>query len=212
VSTSPLPAVLVLTDRRAAAAAGHALTHVVAACTGLDVAVVVREKDLPGPARAVLAAEVADAARAAGVALVVASDELLAAQVGARGLHLAATDAMPVGWDGWVGRSCHDHNELGGATADGVDYVTVSPVYETSSKPGYGPALGTDGLRRLASGSTVPVYALAGVDADTAGACVAAGAYGVAVQGAVMGAPDPGDVVARTAAAVHAARREGALP
>jgi thiamine-phosphate diphosphorylase len=210
VTSTGLPAVLVLTDRVAASAAGHALTDIVAACAGLDIALVVREKDLPDAARTDVAHEVADAASAAGVALVVASDIRLATTLGARGLHLASADPLPQEWDGWVGRSCHDEHELARAAVDGVDYATVSPVYETSSKPGYGPALGADGLRRLAGRAEVPVYALAGVTADRAGACVAAGAHGVAIQGAIMGASDPATVIERTVGAVHAARRERA--
>jgi thiamine-phosphate pyrophosphorylase len=198
--------VLVLTDRRAAAEAGHDLTEIVEGCAGLDVAVVVREKDLPGDDRAVLAAAVAGAARRAGVPLIVASDPELGARVAAAGVHLAAVDALPSRRQGWVGRSCHDAIELARAEADGVDYVTLSPIFETPGKPGYGPALGTDGLRELAAGTDRAVYALAGITAARAGACVAAGAHGVAVQGAVMAAPDPAAEAGRLVAAVHEAR------
>lgn len=206
MSVAVLPAVLVLTDRVAAAEAGHDLVDVVAGCAGHDVAVVFREKDLPRQDRAALATTVADAARVAGVPMIVASDPGLASLVAASGVHLAAVDARPTGWDGWVGRSCHDRTELARALAEGDDYVTLSPIYESPGKPGYGPALGPDGLGELTAGIELPVYALAGISASRAGACVAAGAHGVAVQGAVMTAPDPGVEVGRLAAAVHEAR------
>ncbi len=35
------------------------------------------------------------------------------------------------------------------ASAEGCDYVTVSPVFPSASKPGYGPALGASGLAAL---------------------------------------------------------------
>jgi thiamine monophosphate synthase len=73
------------------------------------------------------------------------------------------------------------------------DYVTLSPIFLTSSKPGYGPALGTHILSVRASR---PIVALGGVDdAAKAAACREAGAAGVAVMGAVMRAADPAAVV-----------------
>jgi thiamine-phosphate pyrophosphorylase len=63
-------------------------------------------------------------------------------------------------------------------------------VYPTPTKPGYGPALGPDRAAALAGG--VPWLALGGVhSAQRAAACAAAGASGIAVLGAVMGAGDP---------------------
>jgi thiamine monophosphate synthase len=78
----------------------------------------------------------------------------------------------------------------------GLEYVTVSPVYPSASKPGYGPPLGLSTLRNWCAACAVPVLALGGVDsADRAGACVRAGAAGVAVMGTVMRAADPAAVV-----------------
>ena len=74
-------------------------------------------------------------------------------------------------------------------------------MFATTSKPGYGPALGIDGLaagcRTVAEvGSPLGVYALGGIGPAQAAACLAAGAAGVAVMGLVMRADDPGAVVA----------------
>jgi thiamine-phosphate diphosphorylase len=184
-----LPALLVLTDRRIAAEAGHSLPALVSTLAGLDVAVVLREKDLPYAARAALGREVASAAADAGVPLIVASSVELALELGAAGVHLAASDA-PASC-GLVGRSCHDERELARAAAEGADYATVSPVFPTSTKPGYGPALGVDGLSRLARGAGLPVYALGGIGPGRVAACVEAGAHGVALLGAAMTPRDP---------------------
>lgn len=74
--------------------------------------------------------------------------------------------------------------------------MTLSPVWETASKPGYGPALGVEGLAAaVAAVPGLPVYALGGIGPGRVAACVEAGAVGVAVMGAVMGAVDPGAVV-----------------
>ena len=85
--------------------------------------------------------------------------------------------------------------EVKDAADAGADYVTMSPIFPTQSKPGYGPALGLDGLRESAEAATVPVIALAGVDAGNAGDCLRAGSAGVAVMGEVMRGNDPGATV-----------------
>ena len=95
-----------------------------------------------------------------------------------------------------VGRSCHTLAELAAARCEGADRVTYSPVFATDSKPGYGPALGLDGLAAgCRAVPDLPVLALGGVGPERARACVAAGAAGVAIMGAVMGADDPATVV-----------------
>ncbi len=65
-------------------------------------------------------------------------------------------------------------------------------MFESASKPGYGPALGPAGLGAMAARLTIPVIALGGIAAGNAGACLQAGAAGVAVMGAVMAGADPG--------------------
>jgi thiamine-phosphate pyrophosphorylase len=80
--------------------------------------------------------------------------------------------------------------EARSAERRGADYVTLGPVFESASKPGYGPALGTHGLERIAAAVSIPVIALGGVGVARISACLAAGAAGVAVMGEVMRAAD----------------------
>ena len=76
----------------------------------------------------------------------------------------------------------------------GADYATLSPIFATPSKPGYGPALGPAALR-AARACGLPVIALGGVTAETARPCHEAGAAGIAVMGGLMRSRDPaGDV------------------
>jgi thiamine monophosphate synthase len=99
-----------------------------------------------------------------------------------------------VGPDGGllVGRSCHHRGELARLSIE--DYVTVSPIHPTATKPGYGPPLTAAGAAAL--GSPVPWLALGGIDsADRAATCATVGAAGVAVLGAVMRADDPAAAV-----------------
>lgn len=178
-----LPGLLVLTDRTQCA--GPLLDVLAAAVDGGARAVVLREKDLPEEERAALA----DALRAlldpVGGVLVQAG---IAGPAGPAAVHLTSNDPFPSTRPPLVGRSCHSADELARAEAEGCDYVMLSPVFPTPSKPGYGPALGLDGFARLLTGA-LPAYALGGVRPDDVRGCLAAGARGIAVMGPVMRDP-----------------------
>ena len=181
------PPLLVLTDR-ARCPGGDLRSTVEAAVEAGARAVVLREKDLPPAERGRLAAELR-------TLLAPVDGVLLVAGPAPPGVatHLAARDPFPAERPALVGRSCHDAAELRAAAAEGCDYVTLSPVFASASKPGYGPVLGLDGLAaHVASASGTPVYALAGVRPDDVPGCLAAGAHGVAIMGAAM--RDPGAV------------------
>jgi thiamine-phosphate pyrophosphorylase len=185
---------MVVTDRRQARAP---LPEVVAAAVAGGARwVLLREKDLPYAERVALADELGRVLASAGGRLIVAGPDPL----GGDAVHLAAADPYPPDTGGQrgqgllVGRSCHDAPELDRLSIE--DYATVSPVYASASKPGYGPGLGLDGLRALCRRTSRPVLALGGVaTVAQVEECAAAGAAGVAVMGAVNRATDPGSVV-----------------
>lgn len=190
-----LPSLLVLTDRRQAAAS---LVEVVAEAVEAGArAVVLREKDLPRPERAALAVALAPLVHHPGGLLLSAGEAL----PGCDGIHLPsgptrATDDTGPSQGLVVGQSCHHGDELGAAEAGGVDYVTLSPVFLTGSKPGYGPPIGLERLAQLVRLTRVPVYALGGIETpEQARSCRYAGAAGVAVMGSVMRSGEPGRVV-----------------
>lgn len=205
----PSPPVLILTDRHASSRAVHDIVRDVLAAGARWI--VVREKDLGRDALTALVADiVAQAAPYAAAVLVAgAPDDAVAAarQAGAAGVHLpqdgdpsAARAAL--GGTALVGQSGHDGAEIARAQARGADYVTLSPVFASASKPGYGPALGVARWAVIAAAVDVPVLALGGITSpDDVAACRAAGAAGVAVMGAVWRAGDPGAVVAALIAA-----------
>lgn len=86
-------------------------------------------------------------------------------------------------WELWPGvangRSCHTPDEAAAAANAGYDYVFFGPVFETRSHPGEKPA-GLAALQRVCAASSIPVFALGGVNAENEARCRAAGAYGVA--------------------------------
>jgi thiamine-phosphate pyrophosphorylase len=85
-----------------------------------------------------------------------------------------------------LGRSA---STLEQALAADADFLGVGPVWETPSKHDADPAIGLDGLREICDAVDIPVVAIGGIDASNAGACIRAGAAGVAV---IRAATDPG--------------------
>lgn len=206
-STSPLPTppLLVLTDRRASVLPLRAV--VAAALAGGCRWFAVREKDLAPDGLTDLVADVVALAKPYGATVLVAgvADAAAAARIArtaaADGVHLprdgdVAAARAALGPGALVGLSTHDRQEAERAAAAGADYVTLSPVFASAGKPGYGPVLGTAGLAATSLAVDVPVVALGGITTpgDVA-ACRAAGAAGVAAMGAVARAEDPRTVV-----------------
>lgn len=157
--------------------------------------VMLREKDLPPDELLALAREIGALTSARGATLTINSD-IAAAQALKAGLHLP-TGGKPLGArsalgpKALIGQSAHSVEEAEKALDTGADYVTLSPIFASASKPGYGPALGSEGLRRVAARLQIPIVALAGIDVDNAGTCLKAGAAAVAVMGGIMRANDP---------------------
>nr|WP_179805960.1 thiamine phosphate synthase [Micromonospora purpureochromogenes] len=187
---------VVLTDRWQAR---RPLPEVVAAAVAGGVRwVVLREKDLPRPERAALAAALRPLLAEAGGTLIVAGPDPLDGDA----VHLPSAGPYPPPTLGLVGRSCHDRAELARLTTE--DYATISPVFPSRTKPGYGPPLHQDGLAELIQASPVPILALGGIDTpDQVHACVEAGAVGVAVLGTIMRAEDPTQTAATLTEAFH---------
>ena len=124
------------------------------------------------------------------LATFVVNDDVEAAiALGADGVHLGQGDdgAEAARSEGFLlGRSA---STLQQALAADADYLGVGPVWETPSKHDADPAIGLEGLREICDAVDIPVVAIGGIDASNAGACIRAGAAGVAV---IRAATDPG--------------------
>ncbi len=202
----PSPPLLVISDR---SQARRPLTEIAAAafrggCRWFSL----REKDLaPGERRALLAEIVALGRDFA--ATVTVHDDIDTAVTLETGVHLPG-GSDPAAARAWlpgklIGASAHSATEAASLIAAGADYVTVSPVFVTDSKPGYGPTLGLDGLAEAVATAKGPVIALAGIIPANAADCIKAGAAGIAVMGEVMRSEDPEATVRALVAAIAAA-------
>jgi len=201
----PTPPLLVITDRTQAPRPLLAVAQALLAggCRWISL----REPDLSHGERVDLLQRLVRCGADAGATISVHADCDAALTTGAAGLHLprhgsiAAARAC-LGDRATIGISAHDREEVRRAAGLGADYVTLSPIFETASKPKYGPSLGLSGLADLAQTAAIPVYALGGIDARNAAQCRAAGAAGVAIMGAAMRAEDAATMIRSVIAAL----------
>jgi thiamine-phosphate pyrophosphorylase len=122
--------------------------------------------------------------RELGATFVVNDDVDAALALEADGVHLGQDDpglerAVEQGL--LVGVSASDVGEAIAAERAGARYIGAGPVWSTSSKPDADQPIGLDGLAGIVDAVSVPVVAIGGIDTTNAGACIAAGACGVAV-------------------------------
>jgi len=71
------------------------------------------------------------------------------------------------------------------------DYILLSPIFDSISKPGCRAAFDPADLKRFLSRTDHTVFALGGIDAHRAATAAALGFKGIAVLGAVWGSPSP---------------------
>ena len=130
---------------------------------------------------------------------IVNDDPSLARACDADGVHVGQDDvAVPeareiLGPDAIIGLSTHSEQQI--ADAEGVDYISVGPVWETPTKEGR-PAVGLELVRFAAENSRLPFYAIGGIDPTRAPEVVEAGASRLCVVRAIRDADDPGEVAA----------------
>ncbi len=205
-----------MTDRGASLLPrGEAVEAAVAA--GVDW-VQVRERELQGREllahveAIAVAARRGAAARGGELVLLVNRRADLVLALGLDGVHLGfdgmdpATARRLLGPAARIGVSAHSPEEAAAAGAAGASYVHLAPIYSPRSKAATRPALGPAALRAARVAGAQAVLAQGGVGPENAAALWQAGAAGLAVTGAVLGAKDPG----RAAAALRRALDDAA--
>jgi thiamine-phosphate pyrophosphorylase len=205
---------LLVTDR---AQARLPLEDIIAhACAGGCRWVSLREKDLPPDEQVALAQKLAPIAKRYGARLTLHGDADLARRAGVNGVHLAATgDAAGaramLGPQALLGISIHNAAEAAALDPRVVDYAIAGPAFLTVSKPGYGPALGPDGLAAVCRAALVPIIAIGGIEPENIGDVIKPGVAGVAVMGSVMRSAEPEEMMKNLLAALAAPSRRPAL-
>ena len=89
-----------------------------------------------------------------------------------------------------LGISVHTVEEAIQVESQGADYIVLGPIYETPSKKMFGPPLGIHTLEKACRLVRIPIFGIGGVTAVRAHEMRRAGAFGVAVITAILGAAD----------------------
>lgn len=132
-----------------------------------------------------------------GVPLVINDRIDVALACGADGVHLGQSDLPPeearrllpphvfIGW------SVETPQDVRRAASLPVDYLGVSPVFDTPTKTDTRPAWGLAGLRQVRAMTALPLVAIGGIHCGNAAEVLRAGADGLAVVSALCAADDP---------------------
>ena len=155
-------------------------------------AIQLREKDLGDDALSQLAQPISELCKTNNASLFINTHVQVAVDVGAAGVHLPELEEVKAQSDNdfLIGCSIHSVEAAKKREAEGADFVTYSPIYPTTDKPGYGPAVGVANLEKLVKHVNLPVFALGGVTPERVGECMEAGAHGVAVMSGIMSPTD----------------------
>jgi thiamine-phosphate pyrophosphorylase len=136
------------------------------------------------------------AAAKAGVLFIVNDRCDLALAVNADGVHLGQGD-LPLdlarkvlGPNKLIGISTHNPDQVREATVGKPDYLGFGPIFTPGSKQDHDPVVGLEGLRAMRSLTSLPVFAIGGIQADQVREVMQAGADGVAVISAILKTPD----------------------
>ena len=114
-----------------------------------------RDRDLEIAERRRLALRLSELVQSTGGCLSIGGDIELAVEAETNAVHVSDFAAIAqarrlLGPGALVGLSAHSIADVADAHAAGADYVTLSPIYQSASKPGYGPPLGLGTIERAA--------------------------------------------------------------
>ena len=127
----------------------------------------------------------------------------LALAIDADGVHLGQSD-LPylsarrlLGPEKRIGVSTHNAGHVRDAERLGPDYIGFGPIFAPASKADHDPVVGLEGLRSIRALTSLPVFAIGGIQLQHVRPLMDAGANGIAVVSAVVGASDVSAEVAR---------------
>jgi thiamine-phosphate pyrophosphorylase len=145
-----------------------------------------------------LGRELHNVTRDANVPLIVNDRVDVALAVQAEGVHVGPPDDMPaslarqlIGPHRILGVSAKSPEIALQARRDGADYVGVGDVYGTRSKADAEVPIGIAGLKAVIETCPLPVVGIGGIHHGNASAVIEAGADGLALISAIVGAADP---------------------
>lgn len=167
-----------------------------------------RMKDAPAEEIIACAEEVLPLCRRHGAKFLLDDHVELVRQLGADGVHLGKND-MPVddarkilGPDIIIGGTANTIEDIVRLHKQGADYIGCGPFRFTTTKKNLSPILGLDGYKSIVLkmkelGIDLPIVAIGGITVEDIPAVMGTGVSGIALSGAILGAPDPVEMTAR---------------
>jgi thiamine-phosphate pyrophosphorylase len=190
------------------------LEMVEAAVAGGVSAVQLREKDLETREFYEEGLRIRDFLRSSGVPLIINDRVDVALALDADGVHLGQSD-MPVniarrilGPDRVIGVSVEKPEHINDDALARANYLAISPVFLTSTKPELDTSWGLEGIRRVRSLTDLPLVAIGSIKLENARAVIKAGADCVAVVTAIVAADDPCEATRLLLDEVRAGKRD----
>ncbi len=147
-----------------------------------------------------MAEKILPVTRRAGIPLVINDHLEIARELGAEICHLGQEDFFDAGHTHVdqlktqnsklkIGLSTHAPDQAHRALAAGADYIAIGPIFATGTKPTAKPVT-LEYARWAKANSTVPWFAIGGVNLQTLDAVLATGARRICVVSAILNAPD----------------------
>jgi thiamine-phosphate pyrophosphorylase len=205
--------IYLVTDR--AFSRGRSTLEIVeAAVAGGVSAVQLREKDLDTREFYEQGLRIRDFLRSSGVPLIINDRIDLALALDADGVHLGQGD-MPVnvarrilGPDRVIGLSVEKLAQISDGAVAHANYLGISPVFLTGTKPELDTSWGLEGIRVARSLTDLPLVAIGSIKQENAADVIRAGADCVAVVTAIVAANDPREATRLLLDEVRAGKRD----
>ncbi|MVM40866.1 thiamine phosphate synthase [Spirosoma sp. HMF3257] len=187
-----------VTDSAIAQQAGHTLAYVVdEACRAGIRWVQLREKSLSTRAFLELGTVLKRITQTYGANLIINDRVDIALAIDADGVHVGQDD-MPcslvrslIGPNKIIGLSINNLAELEAARDVDVNYLGIATIFPTSTKQDTSSLLGLEGLQLICQRTTLPTFAIGGINTRTIQEIARTRATGSAVVSAICGHPSP---------------------
>lgn len=156
-----------------------------------------REKNLDSRQFFERASRLLKITKAARIPLIINDRVDIAMAVCADGVHIGQSD-LPlgsvislIGLRAIIGMSVSSVEEACLAEIEGADYIAVSPVWGTPTKPDAPKAVGLIGTEKIAQSVSIPCVGIGGINTTNAAEVIETGCVGVAVVSAIMASEFP---------------------
>lgn len=151
-----------------------------------------REKDLNTREMTYKAKKIGQLCRKHDVLFIINDRVDIALVVDADGVHLGNEDMLYqdarrlLGDKKIIGLTVHNVGEAIEAEIIGADYIGISPIFETSTKPDAGTPSGVDLIKYIKKAIKIPFVAIGGINQDNIKSVLEAGARSIAVISAIV--------------------------